>query len=102
MCGSDLWTSYGRARLDASTSSQRLMVDEISGIESFDPKGLKKASARCTLEITPITFNVRVKSDKSLSQLRFFYGNPDDVTIKSNKSDHHFSGIQQSRTRASR
>ena len=37
------------------------------------------------LEITPITFDVRVKQDTSLSQLRLFYGKPDDVIIKSDE-----------------
>jgi dCTP deaminase len=34
------------------------------------------------LEITPITFPVRVKPGTALSQLRIFYGKPDDVRIR--------------------
>lgn len=60
----------------------RLIVDGMDTYESFDPAGLEMGSGEMYLEITPMTFPVRVKAGISLSQLRFFYGNPDDVRIK--------------------
>ncbi len=60
----------------------RLIVDGMQTYECFDPKGIKGASGEMFLEITPITFNVKVKAGASLSQLRFFYGSPDDAEIK--------------------
>jgi hypothetical protein len=44
--------------------------------------GLKDGSGDMYPEITPITFDVKVKANKSLSQLRFFYGRPEDVEIR--------------------
>jgi dCTP deaminase len=60
----------------------RLIVDGMDTYESFDPAGLVRGSGEMYLEITPMTFPVRVKEGISLSQLRLFYGNPDDVRIK--------------------
>jgi dCTP deaminase len=59
----------------------RLIVDGMDTYESFDPAGLVRGSGEMYLEITPMTFPVRVKEGISLSQLRLFYGNPDDVRI---------------------
>jgi dCTP deaminase len=59
----------------------RLIVDGMDTYESFDPAGLVRGSGEMYLEITPMTFPVRVKEGISLSQLRFFYGNPEDVRI---------------------
>jgi dCTP deaminase len=61
----------------------RLIVDGMRTYERFDAEGLKKGLGAMYLEITPITFDVKVRPDKSLSQLRLFYGDPDDVTINS-------------------
>src|SRR6266852_2419587 len=60
----------------------RLIVDGMDTYESFDPSGLDRGSGEMYLEITPMTFPVRVKEGISLSQLRLFYGNPEDVRIK--------------------
>jgi dCTP deaminase len=77
---------YGQATAKSSVGRvdvlARLIVDGMQTYESFDPAGLKRGSGKMFLEITPITFNVKVKPDTSLSQLRFFYGRPDDVVIK--------------------
>jgi dCTP deaminase len=59
----------------------RLIVDGMDTYESFDPRGLGRGSGEMYLEITPMTFPVRVKEGISLSQLRFFYGSPEDVRI---------------------
>jgi dCTP deaminase len=60
----------------------RLIVDGMDTYESFAPEGLGRGSGEMYLEITPMTFPVRVKEGISLSQLRFFYGDPKDVRIE--------------------
>lgn len=67
-------------RVDVLT---RLIVDGMVTYEGFDPEGLKRGSGDMYLEVTPITFKVRVRPEDSLSQLRFFYGKPSDVEIHS-------------------
>lgn len=62
----------------------RLIVDGMDTYESFDPSALKEGSpgsGGMYLEITPITFDVQVKPNWSLSQLRLFYGDPRNVEI---------------------
>lgn len=61
----------------------RLIVDGMNTYECFDPEGLNRQSGDMYLEITPITFPVKVRPGTSLSQLRFFYGNPRDVEVRS-------------------
>jgi dCTP deaminase len=61
----------------------RLIVDGMTTYECFDPTGLQNGSGEMFLEITPITFDVKVKEGISLSQLRFFYGSPREVVINS-------------------
>jgi dCTP deaminase len=61
----------------------RLIVDGMETYERFDPEGLAKGLGAMYLEVTPITFDVRVMPDHSLSQLRLFYGDPEDVIINS-------------------
>ncbi len=76
---------YGQATAKSSVGRvdtlARLIVDGMKTYECFDPAGLKIGSGDMYLEITPITFDVRVKPGTSLSQLRFFYGKPEDVII---------------------
>lgn len=60
----------------------RLIVDGMDCYECFDPEGLQKGSGDMYLEITPMTFPVKVKKDIPLSQLRLFYGDPKNVEIK--------------------
>lgn len=52
--------------------------------ECFKPRYVDSDSfsGEMYLEITPITFDVSVKSGISLSQLRLFYGDPDEAEIK--------------------
>lgn len=59
----------------------RLIVDGMDCYEAFDPLGLDRGSGEMYLEITPMTFNVRVKEGIKLSQLRLFRGNPEDSKI---------------------
>lgn len=55
----------------------RLIVDKMDHYEYFDPEKLPERHVEMFLEITPITFNVRVKVGEPLSQLRLFYYRPD-------------------------
>jgi dCTP deaminase len=77
---------YGQATAKSSIGRvdvlARLIVDGMNTYEAFDPIGLSRQSGEMYLEITPITFGVRVKQGISLSQLRLFYGNPKDVEIR--------------------
>jgi dCTP deaminase len=58
----------------------RLIVDGMHEYETFIPD--KISSGALYLEVSPITFNVKVKEGDSLSQLRFFYGEIDDAVIR--------------------
>ena len=60
----------------------RLIVDGMDSYEEFTPEGLQRGSGEMYLEVTPITFNVRIKPGISLTQLRLFYGNPAHVQFK--------------------
>jgi dCTP deaminase len=80
---------YGRATAKSSVGRvdvlARLIVDGMDTYEGFDPDRIKGATGNMYLEITPITFGVKVKEGRCLTQLRLFYGRPDDVEIKSNE-----------------
>jgi dCTP deaminase len=60
----------------------RLIVDGMDTYECFNPKGLANGAGDMYLEITPITFHVKVKPGICLSQLRLFYGEPADVEME--------------------
>jgi dCTP deaminase len=53
--------------------------------EAFHPAGVAEGNGHLYLEITPITFSVRVKPGFSLSQLRIFYGKPEDAELRSDE-----------------
>ena len=67
---------YGQATAKSSVGRvdviARLIVDGMKEYETFIPEEVN--SGELFIEITPITFNVKVKEGESLSQLRFFYG----------------------------
>lgn len=73
---------YGQATAKSSVGRvdvlARLIVGEMFHYEYFDPKKLPERHVKMYLEISPITFNVRVKKGISLSQLRLFYGRLED------------------------
>jgi len=73
---------YGQATAKSSIGRvdvlARLIVDKMFHYEYFDPEKLPERHVEMFLEISPITFNVRVKEGISLSQLRLFYGHPQD------------------------
>jgi dCTP deaminase len=52
----------------------RLIVDGMDEYEGFHPGGV--SNGEMYLEVTPMTFNVRVKPGTSLTQLRLFKGDP--------------------------
>jgi dCTP deaminase len=83
---------YGQATAKSSVGRvdvlARLIVDGMNAYESFDPKAMKNRSGNMYLEITPITFNVNVRANDSLSQLRLFYGRPDDVVVQAEELCH--------------
>lgn len=76
---------YGQATAKSSIGRldvlARLIVDGMDTYECFDAERLKKASGMMYLEITPITFDIRVRAALSLTQLRLFYGRPEDSEI---------------------
>ncbi|MBL7994694.1 2'-deoxycytidine 5'-triphosphate deaminase [bacterium] len=55
----------------------RLIVD---GMDCYDSFNHDKAEGDLFLEITPITFDIRVKAGIALTQLRFIFG-PDELSI---------------------
>lgn len=59
----------------------RLIVDGMHVYEYMDPTSI--SSGNIFLEITPITFNIKVKANVSLSQIRFFLGRPTEAIIPS-------------------
>jgi dCTP deaminase len=69
----------GVGRLDVLA---RLIVDGTSRYEGFSPDEFAQSSGDLFIEITPMTFRVRVKPDISLSQLRLFYGKPAACEIR--------------------
>ncbi|MBW2621636.1 MAG: 2'-deoxycytidine 5'-triphosphate deaminase, partial [Deltaproteobacteria bacterium] len=61
----------------------RLIVDGMREYDKLNPEEIKGTTrGDLFLEIVPISFNIRVKKDISLSQLRFFKGDPDDALIR--------------------
>lgn len=59
----------------------RLIVDGMLHYERFHPEYVSP-SAAMFLEVTPITFPVRVRPGDSLNQLRFFYGDPRECELR--------------------
>lgn len=76
---------YGQATAKSTIGRMdvlaRLIVDGMDRYEGFDPEGLDNGSGDMYLEITPMTFNVRVREGTSLSQLRLFRGKPENSEI---------------------
>lgn len=72
---------YGEATAKSSVGRMdvlaRLIVDGMDYYEKFDPKKIKLGQqVNMYVEVTPITFDVKVRQGISLNQLRFFYGEP--------------------------
>ncbi len=60
----------------------RLIVDGMHNYEGFDKSMWDRGTGSMFLEVTPITFKVRVKADRSLSQLRLFQGKPEGSEVQ--------------------
>jgi dCTP deaminase len=76
---------YGQATAKSTVGRMdvlaRLIVDGAHYYEGFDPDTFGPGNGDMYLEITPMTFNVRIKEGIQLSQLRIFRGNPEDSVI---------------------
>jgi len=76
---------YGQATAKSSVGRvdvlARLIVDGMNKYESFGPE-LKDKTGNMYIEITPITLSVMVMPGKALSQLRLFYGKPEEAEIE--------------------
>jgi dCTP deaminase len=59
----------------------RLIVDGMNKYECFGTD-LNDKTGNMYIEITPITFSVKVMPGTALSQLRLFYGRPEDTEIE--------------------
>ena len=77
---------YGQATAKSSVGRldvlARLIVDGADIYEGFSPLFLEQSTGELFLEITPMTFQVRVAKGYSLSQLRFFRGSPEIAEIE--------------------
>jgi dCTP deaminase len=60
----------------------RLIVDGMNSYEEFTPDGIGNANGDMFLEVTPMTFHVRIKVGFALNQLRLFYGHPTHSEIR--------------------
>ncbi len=90
---------YGQATAKSSVGRldvlARFVLDGMTGYEDFTPVALGQGNGKTFLEITPLSFPIRVKTGASLSQLRLFYGKPEDVEVrgdliwKTAVSNHH-------------
>lgn len=78
---------YGQATAKSSVGRvdvlARLIVDGMDTYERFDPAALDNQNGEMYLEITPMTFSVRVREGTSLSQLRFCYGKLNECEMHS-------------------
>lgn len=76
---------YGQATAKSSIGRvdvlARLIVDGMGTYECFDKNCLEQSHGDMYLEITPTTFNVKVKPGISLSQMRLFYGSIEHSVI---------------------
>ncbi len=60
----------------------RLIVDGMSHYEYFDSAEITRATGNMFIEVIPISFGINIKPGASLNQLRLFYGNIEESTIK--------------------
>lgn len=76
---------YGQATAKSSVGRldvlARLIVDGMDHYEAFRPKRLTEGPTAMYVEVTPITFPVKVRRDIALNQLRLFYGRRDASEI---------------------
>ena len=79
---------YGQATAKSSIGRldviARLIVDGEYQYENFDFNNLGDSNGEMYLEIIPTSFNIQVKENDQLSQLRLFYGRIEDSEIHDN------------------
>jgi len=77
---------YGQATAKSSIGRvdvlARLIVDGMDCYEEFQPCCMNKGSGVLWVEITPITFPVRVKQGIAMTQLRLFLGRPESCELQ--------------------
>ena len=72
----------GRSSVGRVDVLTRLIVNGMDEYEGFTPSGSHRGiNGRLFLEVTPITFPVKVKPGIALSQLRLFLGSPDSARM---------------------
>ena len=80
---------YGQATAPSTIGRMdvlaRLVVDGMSEYDYFDPEDLDGSMGELFVEVTPMTFNVMVRPNDRLTQLRFFYGPPEASIISGKK-----------------
>ncbi len=60
----------------------RFVLDGMTGYENFSPAALRVSDGKMFVEITPLSFSIRVLIGKALSQLRLFYGPPKKAELR--------------------
>lgn len=77
---------YGQATAKSSVGRvdvlARLIVDGMDCYEQFDPRKIANSTGEMFIEVTPLSFPVKIKIGKALSQLRFFLGPPAASRVK--------------------
>lgn len=75
---------YGQATAKSSIGRVdvlvRMIIDGMSGYDVFEPDHMFEGDM--FVEITPISFDVRIKKGIALAQLRLFYGEPRDAKVR--------------------
>lgn len=76
---------YGEATAKSSVGRvdvlARLIVDGMDCYDYFNPEGLDAGIGELFIEITSLTFHVKVRKGCSLSQLRLFFGKPSSCQV---------------------
>jgi dCTP deaminase len=82
---------YGQATAKSSVGRidvlARLVVDGMDCYEFFNPA---KSGGDLFLEITPLTFPIRIRPGISLSQLRLFFGSPEGCRLHGKEANQTF------------
>ncbi len=82
-----LWSleCYGQATAKSSIGRldvlARLIVDGAKVYEGFTPECLRGSTGQLFVEVTPITFPIKVREGDKLTQLRFFKSSPWSVEL---------------------
>ena len=75
--GGSFWgQATGKSSLGRLDVLARLIVNGMDRYEAFRPEIVESGRTDMYVEVTPITFPIRVREGVSLNQLRLFYGSP--------------------------